>query len=343
MFSYSDPAQRNFLSNKDVETAFRIQIDGMYGRYARRTNSAFTWLEAFSQLSGGAAAGSQTVDWRAFPLTAGVSDDKIDAERLRFQDEYVEWMVEKKAGKLSKVTFTTEFPEYYEAFASVGLEEVQSAIEDVMPGAAPTEEEIFGPGFRADAASPLARARTFRARLPENPWNNGGKGILCLRQSFNTLDALFNLLTECGVPRSSGTPEATCGLVGGACGPGRSSDPAVCTLSQQAARAQVGFTLRDPAGVRILKLEGVWKRDGQTIDINDPSANQGLWIVSRNGRRGVLTVPATLTLDDAALVTGAQVSHKLQVAADLLTAPDAALPAWARINEEADSRGPGTV
>jgi hypothetical protein len=40
------------------------------------------------------------------------------------------------------------------------------------------------------------------------------------------------------------------------------------------------------------------------------------------------------------LITGAQVAHKLQVGADLVTAPDAALPAWARIGQETGSRGP---
>src|SRR5204863_4343667 len=114
---------------------------------------------------------------------------------------------------------------------------------------------------------------------------------------FNTLGALFNLLTECGVPRSAGTPEGTCSLVGNACGATRSSDPAVCTASQKAARDQTGYTLRDPAGVRIVALEGVWKIGTKVIDINDPASNSGTWKVSRNGRRAVLTIPANLTLD----------------------------------------------
>jgi hypothetical protein len=111
-------------------------------------------------------------------------------------------------------------------------------------------------------------------------------------------------------------------------------------LAQKAARAKVGYTLRDPAGVRIMSLEGVWKLNGTVIDINDFGNNNGVWIVSRNGRRAVLTNAPGLTLDDKPLVTGAQVSHSLQVGADLITAPDAALPEWARISEETGSRGP---
>ena len=82
------------------------------------------------------------------------------------------------------------------------------------------------------------------------------------------------------------------------------------------------------------------KINGTVVDINDPNTNNGIWVVSRNGRRAVLTIPVGLTLDDKVVVTGAQVSHKVAVVADLLTAPDAALPDWARISAESGSRGP---
>jgi hypothetical protein len=252
----------------------------------------------------------------------------------------VEWRIEKKANKLAKVTFTTEFPEYYEAFAATGLDALKAAIEDVIPGATPSETDLFGSGFSSNAATPVARAQTFRSQLQANPWNNGTKGILCLTQRFNTLDALFNLLTECGVLKTQGTPEGTCSVVGNACGPNRNSDPTICTLSQKAVRANAGYTLRDPAGVRFLRLDGVWKINNTVVGINDPANNQGVWVVSRNGRRAVLTIPTGLTLDDKPLVTGAQVSRLLQVAADLLSASNASLPDWARISAESSSRGP---
>jgi hypothetical protein len=341
MFDYSDPVGRDFLGNSAAKDEFGRVLQGTYEGSARRNNSAFTWLEAFGGLSGGQTSGSQTVAWRAFPLTAGTTDKNIDADRLQFQDEYVEWLAEEAADKPVKVTFTTEFSEYFEAFAAVGLVALAAAIQDAMPGASPTAEDLFGPEFDAAVETPLARSQTFRRRLARNPWNNGEKGILCLTQQFNTLGALFKLLTECGVPRSGGAPENTCSLVGGACGVGRSSDPAVCTLAQQAARAKVGYSLADPAGIRILELEGVWSLNGAPLDINNPARNQGIWVVGRNGRRGVLRIPAGLTLDGQPLVTGAQVAHKLQVGADLVTASDAALPTWARIGQETGSRGPG--
>jgi hypothetical protein len=341
MFSYTDPAKRNFLGNQAAQAEFVQRLRTTYDSFARRPNSAFTWIEAFDHLANGQLPQVRSVDWRAFPLTATAPNDKaIDSDRFSFQDEYVEWRAEKKGTKLAKVTFTTEFPEYFEAFAAVGIDALTQAVQDVIPGANPTEADLFGPDFHANASTPLARAQTFRRNLAKNPWNNGTRGILCLTQRFNTLEALFNLLTACGVPQTSGTPQDTCGLVGGACGPGRSSDPAICTVGQSAVRAGVAYTLRDPAGIRFLSLEGVWKLNNAIIDVNDAASNQGIWVVSRNGRRAVLTIPTGLTLDGTALVTGAQVSHKVAVVADLLTAPDAALPDWARISAESGSRGP---
>jgi hypothetical protein len=340
MFHYVDPVDRNFLGLTDVETEYRRILSGLYDVHARRNNSGFTWIEAFQSLSSGQLPQGISVPWDAFPLTAQATDKQIDSNRLTHQDEYVEWRAETKSGKLTRVTFTTEFPEYYEAFAAVGESALVTAIQDVLPDSQPTTVELFGTLFNPAAASPVARAQAFRARAAQNPWNNGQKGILCLTQQANTLGALFNLLSACGIPKAQGTPQDTCGLVGGACGLGRSSDPNVCAVAQQAVRDQAGFTLRDPAGVRIVALKGAWKVQNTTIDVNDPASNQGVWRISRNGRRAVLTVVSGLKLDGDTVTTGAQVSRKVSVAADLLAAPNSALPEWARIGAESDSRGP---
>lgn len=340
MFPYSDPAGRNFLGNDAIADGFRQQLQSFYDTYARRVNSGFTWLEAFDQLSSGQAPQEVTVDWASFPITAQATDALIDRDRFEYQDEYVEWRAEANQGALTRVTFITEFPEYFEAFAALGFDDLVKAVQDVMPGANPTAGELFGSGFDSLSSTPLGRARTFRAHLEENPWNNGEKGILCLTQRFNTLNALFNLLAACSVRRTQGTPENTCSLVGPACGPARSSDPALCATAQRSVRADLGLSVRDPAGVRIVRLEGMWKMADEDIDINDPAQNRGTWAVSRNQRRAVLSVTAGLTLDGSPVITGAQVARKLRVAADVLAAPNTALPEWARIGVESDSRGP---
>jgi hypothetical protein len=334
MFAYSDPTGGDFLGDQTVTDFFRSELDRTYDDFAKRQASAFTWLEAMSQLQNGAQPTEKKIDWRAFPLTAQATDGQIDAQRETFQDEYVEWLAEKTNNQLKRVTFVTEFPEYLEAFAAAGVAQLKAAIKAAIPSANPTDAELFGNVPSPENLSPTARRNAFRSRLRTNPWNNGQKGILCLIQRFNTLGALFNLLGACGVRRPEGSTDDTCSLVGGACGPGRASDPRVCSEAQKAARGNIGLTLADPAGIQILKLDGTWKINGQVIDINDPAQNQGAWTLSRNGRRGVLNVVPGLTLGDDSLLTGAQVSRLVMVAAAVLTAPEADLPIWAQTGNE---------
>ena len=85
----------------------------------------------------GKAPQEGAVQWSAFPITATATNDEIDARRFDFQDEYVEWRVERSAGKVKQITFTTEFLEYYEALASVGLGELVEGIKAVIPHGQP--------------------------------------------------------------------------------------------------------------------------------------------------------------------------------------------------------------
>jgi hypothetical protein len=91
--------------------------------------------------------------------------------------------------------------------------------------------------------------------------------------------------------------------------------------------------LDDPVGIRILSLEGIWKRNGAQIDINDPGQSGSYWKISRNGRRGVLTV-AGLTIGDDPIESGAQVANQLVVGAKVISAPEKDLPEWARTGQE---------
>jgi hypothetical protein len=342
MFDYADPTGRAFLNQAGVAKSFQDAMSRVYDRFARRQDSSFTWLEAFDALTNGATPRSASVDWVAFPLLASATDQEIDRKRFDLQDEYVEWHVERTpAGAVKQVIFTTEFPEYFEAFAAVGSSSLSDAVRDVIPGASPTAAELFGTATNVDALPSQARIQRFRNNLKRNPYNDGTKGILCLTQGANTLGALFHLVTECAVVRQ-GEPEDSCGLVGGACGPGRASDPNVCTAAQRAARNRIALTLQDPAGVRIVRLEGIWKIDGQQIDINDAASNRGAWTIARNGRRAILKIVNGLTIGDAPVTTGAQVSRVVRVAADLKTVADNALPEWARRGKELESRGPTT-
>lgn len=330
MFEYTDPTGTEILVQEQALENYQRLVDAQYREFARLPNSAFTLLDAFEGLQPQA----DPVSWIAFPRTAQADNATIDRNRLRHQDEYVEWRVERTPdGRVSRVTFTTEFLEFYQALAERSADSLRRGIAAVIPGANPTNAELFGPNFNPATATPTARGLAFRGRASRNPWNNGTRGILCLTQQFNTMGALFRLLGDCGIPRE-GPSSAVCGNVGGSCGPDRNSDPAVCSATQDLARAPRGVTLRDPAGIEIQELQGIWKIDGEQIDINDPAQNRGVWQVTRNKRRATLDLTTGLTLGDDPVTSGAEVSAQLLVSATVLSVPDADLPEFARIGHE---------
>jgi len=150
------------------------------------------------------------------------------------------------------------------------------------------------------------------------------------------MSALFNLLGACGVPRPDLDSGAVCANVGGACGPGRNSDPSVCSAAQDLARKGRSFSLQDPAGIRIIGLDpaGRWTVNGQGVDMNNDAANRGIWKVTRNGRRGTFTFQDDVRLGGARINTGADLARQLIVGAAVIHAPNAALPEWARIGNE---------
>ena len=326
MFPYVDPTLSGLLTAETTLSAYRSMVHEQYLVHARTRNSAFSLVDAFST-----KAQRHRVPWIAFPRNVNRTLSAIDQFRLELQEEYVEWSVEH--GHLHRVThivFTTEFPEYYEAFAATGWIPLQRAIQAVYPASLPTAEECFGPNFTPDSARPMARARQFRKHLADNPWVNGRSGIICLAHPSNTLGALFGLVGACALPRLDVTAESMCAAVAGACVQGRNSDPSVCTAVQGLALAGHVLTLADPVGIVLEALGGIWKIGGHQIDINDHPA----WRILRNGRRAILDIADAMTLDDEPIRFGAQVAATLRVSATVISEAAADVPLWARAGQE---------
>ena len=336
MFAYSDPTKTGFLQQSGALQIYREKVGVLDSQFHKLPNSAFTLREAFGELAPGTQAEIATVDWKAFPISQSATPAEIDRERFRRQDEYVEWRVESQGGSLTRVTFTTEFIEYFSALAEVSADVLKEEIRRIHPGANPTDQDLFGAGFNPTTESAKTRADRFEGHLARNPWNNGERGILCLTQGANNLFALFNLLGQCGVPRPDLDAGDVCANVNGACGSNRNSDPAVCSAVQNLARADRSFSLEDPCGVRILSLDpaGQWTVGGQPVDMNDEANNRGIWKVTRNGRRGVFTFQGDVRLAGGKVATGADLSRQLIVGASVVHAPNAALPKWARTGNE---------
>jgi hypothetical protein len=118
MFAYCDPT--------GALQACREMIEALHQQFHALKNSGFALREGFDELAAGVAPGTATLNWKAFPVTAQAPPAGIDGDRFQFQDEYVEWRVERKSdGSLARITFTTEFPEYFQALAQVGADRLR--------------------------------------------------------------------------------------------------------------------------------------------------------------------------------------------------------------------------
>jgi Putative peptidoglycan binding domain len=403
MFPYQDPTGSNCLERQGALSTYRGKLNAQYETAVKIANTNFVPIRAFSGLSSGGTGDrvigflpnaqfhTATVSWNAFPRRkASVSNADVDGNR-NLQEEYAEWMVQSVGGKLSSVTFTTEFAAYFQTLADISFEALVAGIKEVIPNANPTVQELYGQAQkpaplaadgvvgkgtwdllgqildRPDSSPPTLRlgskgeavvwlqtrltwlglfdgkldgefgAKTqaaviaaqkkyagggelFLQNLPNNPWNNGQKGLFCMVQDENTLPLLFALLVKCAVPRKDVQAQEVCAIVSPSCVPGRSSDPNVCATVQTEALNGNVLSLGDPVGIRMLKLQGIWAINKVQIDINDPQKNQGVWQVSRGNCRAVLKNLPGLTLDGVPITAGSQVARKLQVGASVMIA-----------------------
>lgn len=330
MFEYTDPTESGALQRAGALQAYRSSLHSSFRFFGRTPRSAFTIPEAFEELADKSLVQGASVTWLAFPRVSQATASQIDTERLRHQDEYVEWRTERQGSRVVRVTFTTEFSDYYEALAATGADAILAEVHRVTGTALATAADVFGSGFNPANATPQGRAARMLQRAPRNPWNNGTKGILFLTHPSSTLGALLGLAAACGVPNNQVAATDMCASVGGACVPGRNSDPSVCVAVQRIGLAGNSFTFVDPVGITIERLEGIWKRAGRQIDINATN----LWKVERNQRRATLEIPADLTLVDDPIESGAAVAARLLVGARVMFAPDNALPEWSRMGQE---------
>lgn len=336
MFDYSDPTASDLLSRFRAISEWRAFVESWYVQGASRADSAFTFFDVLADLPDQDRV-TTAIEWLAYPILNGAeADGAIDTDRFALQEEYVEWAVFRELdGQIGRITFSTEFREYYAILAGVSPAGIAEAIGQLNGGATPTTSEIYGTNS-VSGLSVRQRANLFLSHLRNNPWNNGVQGILGLTLGANSFGALFGLAIECGVERIGMPAEDVCNDAGGACVPGRQSDPQICRIAQSQARSNRVYSIADPIGIFISRLNGIWEVDGHQLDINDENSNQGRWVLSHNRRRGTLHVGGngTLTLDGDQIESGAQISKSLIVAANVVSADAAAIPEWARTGNE---------
>ncbi|MDX2937302.1 hypothetical protein [Streptomyces ipomoeae] len=224
------------------------------------------------------------VTWTAFPnrLRSAISDrqrwQRADASR-DVQDEYCEWSVTRDdAGRITRVTFTCEGPEYWDVLARTNPGKVLDLYRAHI-GPAVRKTDLFGPDGRY---------------VRRNKWNDSTtQGAMHLIQQSNTLGAEIELAAAATIRRVIGGRELTgaqeliaCGKYGVA---DRNSDPHIGEVVNSVARQKADIALSDPVGIYFDDLA----TDGwSTPDDSDPKS---FWTFERGAAnfpvRAVYEVP----------------------------------------------------
>ena len=208
------------------------------------------------------------IHWRGFPLliaekhpgnktAAWKEADQPLADGERPQDEYLEWFVEKNAqGKITRVIYTCEGPEYWEAMAhgyplDYNGPKTAGATGDRQMVLA-LYRQYVGPDVQPDD---LFRDGQYN-RL--NKWNTT-HGVMHLNQRNNTLGAEINIAAFATILRQVNGQLLTdadeliqCAKYGQ---PGRASDPHIGADVNELARNGFAITLLNPVGLYIDSLD----------------------------------------------------------------------------------------
>ncbi len=258
------------------------------------------------------------ISWPAFPgrLSESFSDDQETmfqmGEQRPNQDEYLEWAVTTKAGKITRVMFTCEGPEYWKFIAANRPALLVELYTKLVGQPVPKKDLISKHG-------------TYQ---PQNKWNL--QHAIHLIQGANTLGAEMNIAAQATILRRHGTELITdpielidCSRFGVR---DRNSDPHIGDVVNQKARLGCSVTLQNPVGLYLESLPepaklGFLKPDGSPVG--------NYWTLVRGDTdhilRAVYEVPAgetsgghpfvvgDLTSDGAPLRFGGQIAQKLRV------------------------------
>jgi hypothetical protein len=208
----------------------------------------------------------------------------------RPQDECCEWRTVRDAeGRIVRIVFTSEPPEYWQALHGDALPGLDGAARYETTGDRSLLVELYqthvSPEVRyddlvcaedlVDHSDPMA-PRVIHARGCYNPYNrwNTTDGLMHLAHPANTLAAEVHLAASATVLRRRGTgsdavfdPDALICCAGYG-GQNRTSDPTIGARVNQLARQGFALTLRDPVGPSMhhLDMAGFARPDGRPIE-----------------------------------------------------------------------------
>ncbi|MBY5523582.1 phospholipase D-like domain-containing protein [Rhizobium leguminosarum] len=194
-----------------------------------------------------------TISWNAFPRQVRINSlsdmqrwRKADSSR-EVQDEYCEWSLERDlaTGKIVKVDFTCEGPEYWEFLASHDPEKVVALYRELVSPAVRREDVFVGGRYQR-----------------KNRFNSSTSGgIVHLVQAANTLTAEIELGAAATIRRRRNGQDITdaqalirCSRYGA---PERNSDPFIGEQVNAQARRLADVTLNNPVGLYLHQFNPV--------------------------------------------------------------------------------------
>lgn len=215
-----------------------------------------------------AQVATRTMVWMGFPRRLMMVRHRGDrraafaaGESRDAQEEYLEWHVTTKAGKITRVVFVTETPEYWSLLAR-------------------RHPDVVLRLYRKYVSSDVARADLFDSHgeyRPSNPWNKT-RGIVHYIQDINTLTEAVRLARDSveGAPARDNydvTPSDP-----------MSADPRVALDIGTLGRKGLALTLAEPVGLYIAG----WDDTGWTKPDGSPVGDY--WRIRRGARGAALRV-----------------------------------------------------
>ncbi len=255
------------------------------------------------------------ISWTAFPRIVKL-DFPSDQQRWQrsdstrdVQDEYCEWSVTRdpQSNKITKVTFTSEGPEYWQFLGQVNPGKVLSLYREHISQNV-QESDLFSNNGQY---------------MPRNKWNNStSHGAMHLIQRNNTFSAEIELAAAAVMLRErngkllTGEKELIkCVRYGQE---DRHSDPFIGSQVNELARQKAFISLANPVGLCIAGLSVVgW----QTPDGSDPYS---YWKVTRGtaekSLRAVYEIPndkgftvSDIKINGKAIMFGGQIADFIQI------------------------------
>ncbi|MET0764041.1 MAG: hypothetical protein ABWY29_04190 [Blastococcus sp.] len=262
------------------------------------------------------------IAWNAFPATLlkrATSQrqrwTQADASR-QVQDEYCEWSVERDAdGVITRVTFTTEVPEYFEHLAAQDPDRLVELYRQLTGRDVALDELVVAGRYRKDNVH--NRSTTGRLVHLIQPSNNLRAAIVLAAQ------ATILRRGSDGQPVTAAQELVRCGGLGE---PLRNSDPQIAGAVNDAAATGAEISLQDPMG---LYIDGLLIGGMATPDGADPAE---FWTIERgtaqHAVRASYAVPAgrgyrvgDITADGRKILFGAQLADRVSVRLTALVAP----------------------